>query len=333
MSPSPGEVHVRHGPLVTSSPSDGRRRARGRHVRGGRVSPGPGWGYPDLVFRDGRLPRGGPADSRPGHPGAGWRGGAAARTVRPWTCGSSLQTGVRGARRTELEALLDGPGLVWIDVKYWDADTAAALAKRLNLHDRAVHDCAVRNPVAKVHTYPDQAFVVLHAPERGARGHVHFVELDQFVGPELAAHRARADEPGRRARRRLRRDLDGRPPARRGDAATRPGLRAVGRAGQRARRPDARLPHRADPGGVGAGAAGHRRARGRHGAVPRGAVRGPARAARGGDDGRDEPRGVRADGACRRSSATAGAAGLADLEDQFRRIAAMADGSASTCRA
>ena len=46
-----------------------------------------------------------------------------------------------------------------------------------------MHDCAVRNPVAKVHTYPDQAFVVLHAPGAGQRGHVHFVELDQFVGP------------------------------------------------------------------------------------------------------------------------------------------------------
>ena len=24
---------------------------------------------------------------------------------------------------------------------------------------------------------------MLHAPERGARGHVHYVELDQFIGP------------------------------------------------------------------------------------------------------------------------------------------------------
>src|SRR5699024_559773 len=43
--------------------------------------------------------------------------------------------------------------------------------------------CAVRNPVAKVHTYPGQTFVVLHAPVQGSGGHVHFVELDQFVGP------------------------------------------------------------------------------------------------------------------------------------------------------
>lgn len=88
-------------------------------------------------------------------------------------------------RRTpqDLEALLDGPGVVWIDVKYWDAETATLLAKRLGLHQRALRDCARANPVPKVYAYPDQTFVVLHAPERGARGHVHFVELDQFVGP------------------------------------------------------------------------------------------------------------------------------------------------------
>jgi Mg2+ and Co2+ transporter CorA len=34
-----------------------------------------------------------------------------------------------------------------------------------------------------VHVYSDHLFVVLHAPERGDRGHVHYVELDQFVGP------------------------------------------------------------------------------------------------------------------------------------------------------
>jgi Mg2+ and Co2+ transporter CorA len=35
-----------------------------------------------------------------------------------------------------------------------------------------------------VHVYPGHVFVVLHAPERGARGHVHYVELDQFIGPD-----------------------------------------------------------------------------------------------------------------------------------------------------
>jgi magnesium transporter len=91
--------------------------------------------------------------------------------------------GVQRCEPDQIESLLGGPGLVWIDVRYWDAATADSLAKRLGLRQRAVHDCAVRNPVPKVHAYSDHAFLVLHAPERGARGHVHYIELDQFIGP------------------------------------------------------------------------------------------------------------------------------------------------------
>jgi Mg2+ and Co2+ transporter CorA len=93
------------------------------------------------------------------------------------------ENGVQRRKADELDTLLDGPGLLWIDVAHWDADTERVLEKRLGLHPRAVHDCAVRNPVPKVHVYPDQTFLVLHAPERGARGHVHYIELDQFIGP------------------------------------------------------------------------------------------------------------------------------------------------------
>jgi Mg2+ and Co2+ transporter CorA len=35
--------------------------------------------------------------------------------------------------------------------------------------------------VARVHPYRDHVFVVLHAPELGSGGHVHYLELDQFV--------------------------------------------------------------------------------------------------------------------------------------------------------
>ena len=87
----------------------------------------------------------------------------------------------------ELDALLDdaraGRGVLWVDVPAWDDETAAALTDRFGIHPRAAGDCARRNPVPKVHLYSDHLFLVLHAPERGARGHVHYVELDQFVGP------------------------------------------------------------------------------------------------------------------------------------------------------
>ena len=90
--------------------------------------------------------------------------------------------GVGRHRPDEIEALLDGPGVVWIDVRYWDADTARFLDERLGLHQRALHDCAHRNSVPKVYPYLDQTFVVLHAPEPGSGGHVHYVELDQCIG-------------------------------------------------------------------------------------------------------------------------------------------------------
>ena len=141
-------------------------------------------------------------------------------------------------------SLLDGPGLVWIDVPHWDASHRGVLGKRLGLHPRAVHDCAVRNPVPKVHVYPDQVFVVLHAPERGARGHVHYIELDQFIGPNWLLTVHGPMNPVVAARRRLRRDRRGRPQA--GDGRLRPtaALRAVRGAGDRADRPAARLPDR-----------------------------------------------------------------------------------------
>jgi Mg2+ and Co2+ transporter CorA len=87
----------------------------------------------------------------------------------------------------ELDTLLveakSGRGVLWVDVPLWDDDAAAQLTTRFGIHPRAAEDCAKRNPVPKVHLYSDHLFVVLHAPERGARGHVHYVEIDQFVGP------------------------------------------------------------------------------------------------------------------------------------------------------
>jgi magnesium transporter len=93
------------------------------------------------------------------------------------------EDGVERRSQDEIKALLDGPGLVWIDVKYWDAETARSLAGALGLHQRAVRDCAVGSRVPKVHVYPNQVFLVLHALERDNHGRVHYVELDQFVGP------------------------------------------------------------------------------------------------------------------------------------------------------
>ncbi len=92
-------------------------------------------------------------------------------------------TGVQPRAADELPALLRGPNLVWVDVPSWDDEAAAALVEPLGLHAGAVRECAERNPLPKVHIYPDHVFVVLHAPEAGRHGHVHYIELDQFIGP------------------------------------------------------------------------------------------------------------------------------------------------------
>jgi magnesium transporter len=69
----------------------------------------------------------------------------------------------------ELDQLLAGPDLVWVDVPSWDDEAAQVLGKLLSLHPRAMQDCAQRNPLPKVHVFPDHVFVVLHAPEQGER--------------------------------------------------------------------------------------------------------------------------------------------------------------------
>jgi magnesium transporter len=83
----------------------------------------------------------------------------------------------------ELAALLDREsGLVWVDIPHCDEQAVHVLSTVFGFHPMAIQDCVERNRVPKVHAYPDHVFVVLHAPERGERGHVHYLELDQFVG-------------------------------------------------------------------------------------------------------------------------------------------------------
>jgi magnesium transporter len=93
-------------------------------------------------------------------------------------------SGVVRHRAEELPALLErGQGLVWVDIPTCDEEAVGVLSEVFGFHPLAIRDCVERNHVAKVHAYPDHVFVVLHAPERGQGGHVHYLELDQFIGP------------------------------------------------------------------------------------------------------------------------------------------------------
>jgi Mg2+ and Co2+ transporter CorA len=80
------------------------------------------------------------------------------------------------------ELLRRDDGLVWVDIPECDAAATQALAEVFGFHPMAIRDAAERNRVPKLHAYPDHVFVILHAPELGQRGHVHYIELDQFIG-------------------------------------------------------------------------------------------------------------------------------------------------------
>jgi magnesium transporter len=73
-------------------------------------------------------------------------------------------------------------GFLWLDVPIWSPETEALLAGAFGFHPMALAACRNRNHVPRVHVYPDHAFIVVHAPEIGLAGHVHYLELDQFVG-------------------------------------------------------------------------------------------------------------------------------------------------------
>ena len=84
----------------------------------------------------------------------------------------------------DVKALLDGDdGLLWVDIPVCDEPAARLLSEVFGFHPRAVQDCVERNRVPKVHVYADHIFVALHAPQLGKAGHVHYIELDQFIGP------------------------------------------------------------------------------------------------------------------------------------------------------
>jgi magnesium transporter len=74
-------------------------------------------------------------------------------------------------------------GLVWVDIPECDEQAARVLSEVFGFHPLAIRACIERNAVPKVHAYRDHIFVILHAPQLGKGGHVHYVELDQFIGP------------------------------------------------------------------------------------------------------------------------------------------------------
>ena len=90
--------------------------------------------------------------------------------------------GIEDRSPDELPALLRrDTGFIWVDIPSCDESSSRALLDVFGFHPLAVRDCVERNRVPKVHGYGDHVLIVLHAPERGQRGHVHYIELDQII--------------------------------------------------------------------------------------------------------------------------------------------------------
>jgi magnesium transporter len=91
--------------------------------------------------------------------------------------------GVRRCELSELQALqARTDGFLWLDIPEWSEEAEHVLAETFKFHPMAIHDSRERNHIPRVHVYPDHLFIVVHAPEIGTAGHVHYLELDQFVG-------------------------------------------------------------------------------------------------------------------------------------------------------
>src|SRR3954471_16327785 len=78
--------------------------------------------------------------------------------------------------------LLREDALVWVDIPECSEEAVVMLTDVLHCHPLAVRDCMQRNRVPRVRIYPHQQLLILHGPERGPSGHVHYIELDQIIG-------------------------------------------------------------------------------------------------------------------------------------------------------
>ena len=83
------------------------------------------------------------------------------------------------------ELLKRDDALVWVDVPECSDEAVALLTDVLHCHPLAVRDCLQRNRVPRVRIYPHQQLLILHGPERGPSGHVHYLELDQIIGEKI----------------------------------------------------------------------------------------------------------------------------------------------------
>src|SRR5688572_27537058 len=67
-------------------------------------------------------------------------------------------------------------GFLWLDIPEWSDDAEALLGGEFGFHPMAIAESRNRNHIPRLHVYPHHVFIVVHTPEVGARGHVHYLE-------------------------------------------------------------------------------------------------------------------------------------------------------------
>ncbi len=90
------------------------------------------------------------------------------------------------ARREDADIpglLADPSGWLWLDIPEPDEATGVLLAEVFGAHPAAVTDVLERNHVPRLHVYGQTLLLILQRPLPGEGGHVHYLELDQLVGP------------------------------------------------------------------------------------------------------------------------------------------------------
>jgi Mg2+ and Co2+ transporter CorA len=93
------------------------------------------------------------------------------------------ESGLTRRHEEELpDLLVADEGVVWVDIPQCRLYEAEVLGRVFGFSEIALHDCVNRNHVSKIQAYDDHVFTVLHAPQPGEHGHVHYIELDQFMG-------------------------------------------------------------------------------------------------------------------------------------------------------
>lgn len=84
----------------------------------------------------------------------------------------------------DLSSLLGSDaGWFWLDIPEPDEETGRLLSGVLGAHPAAVQDTLERNHVPRLHVYGRTLLLILHRPEAGEGGHMHYLELDQLIAP------------------------------------------------------------------------------------------------------------------------------------------------------